>query len=184
MSFAVTPAELLNIFGLTGVVYFPRYESPDNQLDTRTADFLSQVGLPHDETFKSKASVGQEESILLTEWFTPDDGTLPEECHPWLVLGYFTASVIALAPLTGKVYAFGEGEPLNTYTQLHRDVESLVHALNLFKEFEERQRDDQADIDEQVEDLRARIHAFDATPFEDDQSQWNLVLDEVIEGVW
>lgn len=184
MSFAVTSTELLSIFGLTGVVYFPRYESPDNQLDARTADFLNQVGLPHDETFKSKASVGQEESILLAEWFTPDDGTLPEECHPWLVLGHFTASVIALDPLTGKVYAFGEGEPLDTYIQLHRDVESLVHALNLFKEFEEHRRDGQAGIDEQVEDLRTRMRAFDTTPFEDDQSQWNLVLDEVIEGVW
>ncbi|MGW3683253.1 SUKH-4 family immunity protein [Streptomyces prasinus] len=184
MSFAVTPAELLSTFGLTGVVHFPRYESPDNRLDTRTADFLSQVGLPHDETFNSKASAGQEESILLTEWFAPDDGILPEECHPWLVLGYFAASVISLDPHTGKVYAFGEGEPLNTYTQLHRDVESLVHALNLFKKFREHQSDAQIGIDEQVEDLRARIHAFDAIPFEDDQSPWNLVLDEVIEGIW
>ncbi|MER5991547.1 SUKH-4 family immunity protein [Streptomyces viridosporus] len=184
MSFAITPAELLSTFGLSGVVYFPRYESPDNQLDTRTADFLSQVGLPHDETFKSKASIGQEESILLSEWFTPDDGTLPEECRSWLVLGYFAASVIALEPHTGEVYAFGEGEPLDSYTQLHRDVESLVYSLNLFKRFDEHERGDQADIDEQVEHLRARIHAFDATPFEDEQSQWNLILDEVIEGIW
>ncbi|MER5222105.1 SUKH-4 family immunity protein [Streptomyces flaveus] len=184
MSFAVTPDEILSTFGLSGVVYFPRYKSPDNQLDTRTADFLSQVGLPHDESFKSKASVGQDESILLTEWFRPKDGTLPEECHSWLVLGYFTASVIALDPHTGKVYAFGEGESLSVYTPLHRDVESLVHALNLFKKFDEHERDDDADIGEQVEQLRARIRAFDATPFEDNQSQWNLILDEVIEGIW
>ncbi|MGQ4361722.1 SUKH-4 family immunity protein [Streptomyces sp. SAS_272] len=183
MSFAVTPDELLSTFGLSGVVHFPRYESPDNRLDTRTADFLSCVGLPHDETFKSKASVGQEESILLTEWFRPEDGTLPEECHSWLILGYFAASVIALDPPTGKVYAFGEGEPLNTYTHLHRDVESLVYALNLLKRFDERERSD-ADIEEQAEQLRARIQDFDATPFEHDQSQWNLIIDEIIEGIW
>ncbi|MFI8191978.1 SUKH-4 family immunity protein [Streptomyces sp. NPDC085946] len=184
MSFALTPAAPLNAFGLSGVVYFPHYESPDNQLDTRTAEFLSQVGLPHDETFKSKASIGQEESILLADWYTPEGGTLPEECHSWLVLGYFVTSIIALDPAIRKVYAFGEGEPLNSYTQLHRDVESFVHALNLLKKFDEHERDDQADIDEQVEHLRARMHDFDATPFGDDQSQWNLIPDEVIEGIW
>ncbi|MGX1274887.1 SUKH-4 family immunity protein [Streptomyces phaeoluteigriseus] len=183
MSFAVTPDELRSTFGLSGVVYFPRYEVPDSQLDTRTTDFLSQVGLPHDETFKSQASIGQEESILLTEWFRPEDGPLPEECHSWLVLGYLAASVIALDPHTGKVYAFGEGEPLNAYTHLHRDTESLVYALNLFKKFDEQERDD-ADVEEQVEQLRAAVQDFDATPFEDDQSQWNLILDEVLEGIW
>ncbi|MFH9828218.1 SUKH-4 family immunity protein [Streptomyces bobili] len=183
MSFAVTPDELLHTFGLSGVVYFPRYETPDNQLHPRTADFLSQVGLPHDETFKSKASVGQDESVLLAEWFRPEDGALPEECHSWLVLGYLAASVIALAPHTGQVYAFGEGEPLNAYTPLHRDVESLVYTLNLFKIFDDQERDD-ADIEENVEQLRARMHAFDATPFEHEQSQWNLILDEVVEGIW
>jgi hypothetical protein len=184
MSFAVTQDELISTFGLSGVVYFPRYEAPDYQLDTHTADFLMQVGLPHDETFKSRASIDQEESILLTGWFRAEDGPVPEQCHSWLVLGYFAASVIALDPHTGKVYAFGEGEPLNSYTQLHRDVESFVHALNMFKRFDARERDDHADIEEHVEQLRARMHAFDATPFEDDQSQWNLILDEVLEGIW
>ncbi|MFC6064353.1 SUKH-4 family immunity protein [Streptomyces ochraceiscleroticus] len=184
MSFAVTPDELLGTFGLSGVVYFPRYQSPDNHLDARTAEFLSRVGLPHDEQFKSKASVDQAETINLAEWFRPEDGTLPEECHSWLVLGYFAASLIALDPANGKVYAFGEGDPLDTYTQLHRDVESLVYTLNLFKKFDERGRGDDVDLEEQVEQLRARIEAFDALPFENDQSQWNLIFDEVIEGIW
>lgn len=184
MSFAGSPDELLATFGLSGVVYFPRYESADNRLDARTADFLSRVGLPDDEHFKSKAAVGQEESINLAQWFRPEDGPLPEECREWLVLGYFAASLITLAPDSGKVYAFGEGEPLDAYTQLHRDVESLVYALRLFKEFDGHEREDDSDIEEQVERLRAQITAFDPLPLEDDQSQWNLVFDEVIEGIW
>jgi hypothetical protein len=183
MSFAVTPDELLSTFGLSGVVYLPRYESSDNRLDTRTADFLSRVGLPDGEQSKSKASIGQEESINLTEWFKPEDRPLPDECHSWLVLGYFAASVIALAPENGKVYAFGEGEPLDSYTQLHRDVESPAYALHLFKKFDEHRPDD-ADIEEQVERLRTQVEAFDSLPFESDQSQWNLIFYEVIEGIW
>ncbi|MET7621297.1 hypothetical protein [Streptomyces sp. NPDC005408] len=69
MTFAVSPDELLST--LSGVVCFPRYESPESQLDTRTADFLSRVGLPDIEPFKSEASIGQDESISLTEWFRP-----------------------------------------------------------------------------------------------------------------
>ncbi|KOV28338.1 SUKH-4 family immunity protein [Streptomyces sp. XY152] len=183
MSFTVSADELLGAFGLTGVVYFPRHEEPDSRLDVRTADFLSRIGLPDDEYFKSKAGVGQEESIRLAEWFGPEGGPLPEECGSWLVLAHFAASLITLDPESGKVYAFGEGEPLDSYTQLHRDVESLAYALLLFKRFEEHARDD-AGIDEQVDRLRARIEAFDPLPFEDDQSQWNLVLDEVAEGIW
>uniref|UniRef100_A0AAU1TYE4 SUKH-4 family immunity protein n=1 Tax=Streptomyces sp. NBC_00119 TaxID=2975659 RepID=A0AAU1TYE4_9ACTN len=182
MNFAVTPDEILSTFGLSGVVYFPRYQTPPNHLDPRTADFLGSVGLPDDETFKSKASIGQDESISVAEWFGPDDGTVPEECRTWLVLGYFVASVVALDPASGKVYAFGEGEPLDTYTQLHRDVESFVYALHLFKKFDEQERDD--DIDGQVNQLQAQIEAFDALPFEDEQSQWNLTFDEVRDGIW
>ncbi|GAA3818334.1 SUKH-4 family immunity protein [Streptomyces phyllanthi] len=183
MSFAVSPGELLGAFGLSGIVYFPLHEASGGSLDTRTAEFLCNVGLPDDFYFKSKASAGQEESINLAEWFGPGDGTLPEECRAWLVLSYFAASVIALDPETGKVYAFGEGEPLDSYVHLHRDVESLVYALFLFKKFEKSDHED-ADVEEQVERLRAEIEAFDPLPFENDQSQWNLVLDEVIEGIW
>lgn len=184
MSFAVSADELLSAFGLTGVVYFPRHHGPGNRLDPRTADFLSGVGLPDEAYFMSKASVGQEESVDLAEWFGPEDGTLPEECRTWLVLAHFAASLLALDPESGKVYAFGEGEPLDAYTQLHRDVESLAYALLLLKRFEQEPEDDADGVDERLDRLRARIEAFDPLPFEDEQSQWTLVLDEVAEGVW
>ncbi|MET7438754.1 SUKH-4 family immunity protein [Streptomyces sp. NPDC004082] len=58
MSFAVTPDELLETFGPTGVVYFPRHDAPGNELAPRTADFLSRVGLPDNDCFKSSAGIG------------------------------------------------------------------------------------------------------------------------------
>ncbi|MFI8888222.1 SUKH-4 family immunity protein [Streptomyces sp. NPDC053813] len=96
----------------------------------------------------------------------------------------FASSVIALDPTTGKVYAFGEGDPLDSYTQLHRDVESLVYALHLFRKFDEMEREDDSGVEEQVERLRARIEAFDPLPFEDEQSQWTFIFDVVIDGIW
>lgn len=187
MSFAVSSNDVLESFGLTGVVYFPRFDTAENLLDERTALFLSQVGLPHTNWFKSKASVGQDESISLTEWFSPEDGPLPAECRNWLVLAYFAASLIALDPKTGRVYAFGEGEPLDSYTELHADVESLVYSLHLFQQFLQflqHERDEGAELESRVESLRSRMSEFDSLPFQDDESQWNLVLEEVLDGIW
>ncbi|WP_433451773.1 SUKH-4 family immunity protein [Streptomyces sp. CA-142005] len=184
MSFAVSPDEVLESFGLTGVVYFPRFHSTENLLDERTMLFLSQVGLPDTNWFKSKASVGQDESISLSEWFGPEDGTLPGECRSWLVLAYFAASLIALDPKSGKIYEFGEGEPLDSYTEIHRDVESLVYSLLLFQQFLQHRRDEDAEIESRAERLRAQISEFDSAPFGSEESQWTLALEEVIDGIW
>ncbi|MFF7496883.1 hypothetical protein [Streptomyces rubiginosohelvolus] len=46
MKFAVTADDVRSVFGLTGVVHFPRYDAPRNRLDHRTALFLSTVSLP------------------------------------------------------------------------------------------------------------------------------------------
>jgi hypothetical protein len=183
MEFAVTSDGMLETFGLTGVVFFPSYESRGNRLDRRAAEFLSRVGLPDSEYFMAKASVGQEESIRLESWFGSERGTLPQECREWLVLGHFVASLIALDPVSGKVYAFGEGEPLDAYEHLHRDVESLAYALYLFRKFEDEERGEE-EIEERVDRLRSQIEAFDPLPFADEQSQWNLVLEEVVDGIW
>ncbi|MFI1075004.1 SUKH-4 family immunity protein [Streptomyces puniciscabiei] len=183
MTFAVSSHEVLESFGLTGVVYFPRSDSADNLLDERTTLFLSHVGLPDTRWFMSKASVGQGESVSLAEWFRPEDGVLPEECSGWLVLARFAASLLALDPESGKVYAFGEGDPLESYTELHRDVESLVYSLNLFQQFLNQERGD-GELEARVDHLRSRIREFDAAPFNDDDSQWSLILEEVIDGIW
>ncbi|WP_330338506.1 SUKH-4 family immunity protein [Streptomyces sp. NBC_00557] len=184
MKFAVSSHEVLESFGLTGVVYFPRSDSADNLLDDRTTLFLSQVGLPHTRWFTSKASLSQGESVSLAEWFRPEDGVLPEECSGWLVLAHFAASLLALDPKSGKVYAFGEGDPLESYTELHRHVESLVYSLHLFQQFLKQERGDDDELEARVDHLRSRISKFDAAPFNDGNSQWSLVLEEVFDGTW
>ncbi|MEV6782064.1 SUKH-4 family immunity protein [Streptomyces sp. NPDC051098] len=182
MNFAVTPDEVRTAFGLTGVVYFPRYNTPQNQINDRAALLLSSIGLPDTEWFMAKASLRADDSINLVEWYG-DKGTVPKECHDWLVLGMFADTTLALAPDSGTVYALGDGETELVYTVLHRDVESLVYSLTKFQILQQELGDDE-DREERVDALRAEIAEFDPLPFEDEDSQWHLTFEEVIDGIW
>ncbi|MET8883566.1 SUKH-4 family immunity protein [Streptomyces rubiginosohelvolus] len=54
MKFVITADDVRSVFGLTGVVPFPRYDAPHNRLDDRVALLLSTVGLPDAAWFMSK----------------------------------------------------------------------------------------------------------------------------------
>ncbi|MET8831341.1 SUKH-4 family immunity protein [Streptomyces sp. NPDC004610] len=184
MNFAVSSDEVGTAFGLTGVVYFPRYSAAHNQLNDRTALFLSSIGLPDTEWFMSKAGLRADDSINLAEWYA-NRGPVPKESHDWLVLAMFADTTLALAPDTGTVYALGDGEAGLVYKAIHRDVESLVYALTKFQILQqELEDDDDADREERVDGLRAEITEFDPLPFGDEDSQWHLTFEEVIDGIW
>ncbi|MFD4698216.1 hypothetical protein [Streptomyces niveus] len=51
MTSSLTSKNLIRLFGLGGIIYFPDY--PDNPLNASTASFLSSTGLPHDRIFTS-----------------------------------------------------------------------------------------------------------------------------------
>ncbi|MET7370429.1 SUKH-4 family immunity protein [Streptomyces sp. NPDC005566] len=183
MNFAVTADEVRAAFGLTGVVHLPRYDTPHNRVDARTALLLSTVGLPDAEWFMSKASLRTDDSIDLAEWYG-SRGTVPKECHDWLVLGLFAETTLALAPDTGTVYALGDGEAELSYNPIHRDVESLVYALTKFEALRQELEEDDEDTEGRVDALHAEITEFDPLPFADEDSQWNLAFEEVIDGTW
>lgn len=184
MNFVVTPDEVRAAFGLTGVTYFPRYSAAHHQVNARTALLLSSIGLPDTEWFMSRASLRAGDSVNLGEWYG-DRGTVPKECHDWLVLGLFADTTLALAPDTGTVYALGDGETQLVYTPIHRDVESLVYALTRFQVLQQELEDgDGEDTEERVDALRAEITEFDPLPFEDEDSQWHLTFEEFIDGIW
>ncbi|MEU3302012.1 SUKH-4 family immunity protein [Streptomyces sp. NPDC006678] len=184
MNFVVSPDDVRTAFGLTGVVYFPRYSNPHNQMNDRAALLLSSIGLPDTEWFSSKAGLRADDSINLSEWYA-DKGTVPKECHDWLVLGMFADTTLALAPDRGTVYALGDGETHLIYTAIHRDVESLVYSLTRFQLLQqELEGGDGEDKEGRVDALRAAITAFDPLPFADEDSQWHLTFEEVIDGIW
>ncbi|MFE9015640.1 SUKH-4 family immunity protein [Streptomyces cyaneofuscatus] len=87
----------------------------------------------------------------------------------------------ALDPTSGKVYAFPEGS--NGYIPLHRDVESLVYALVEFRKLEI-DHDNDVDPEELSARFKETVGAVDPTPFADQDSQWNLSLEELEHGIW
>ncbi|MFE4368909.1 SUKH-4 family immunity protein [Streptomyces sp. NPDC056835] len=179
MHHAITPEELIRRYGITGVVYFPRYETGAH-LHEETVSFLSSVGLPHDEQFMTRAEGAP---ILLSEKYAHRDEELPSQCENWLELGWFSYMVIALDPTDGKVYAFPEGDPLDAYVQLHRDVESLVHTLLAFREFTDACRSG-ADLDQLNTQFAAKINSFDPIPFAAEESEWTRIIEEILEESW
>ncbi|MFG2174451.1 SUKH-4 family immunity protein [Streptomyces niveus] len=183
MNFAVTPDAVRTAFGLSGVVHFPRYDAVRDHVDDRTALFLSCVGLPDSEWFMSRAGLSATDSIDLTAWYR-DRGRVPDECRDWLVLGLFAETTLALAPGSGTVHSVGDGETHLVYAPIHRDVESLVYALTKFENLRRQLGRDSEGVEARVDGLRAEITEFDPLPFADDESQWNLALEEVVDGIW
>ncbi|PSK70728.1 hypothetical protein C6W96_20740 [Streptomyces sp. CS149] len=183
MAFAITADEVRSVFGLTGVVHFPRYDAPGNRLDDRTALLLSAVGLPDTEWFMSKASLRTDDPIDLVSWYG-SRGAVPPACRHWLVLGLFAGTTLALDPDEGTVHALGDGEEELLSTPIHRDVKSLVYALTKFEALRQELENGSEEAEERVDALRGEITELDPLPFADEDSQWNLACEEVIDGIW
>ncbi|MFI8352205.1 SUKH-4 family immunity protein [Streptomyces cyaneofuscatus] len=129
-----------------------------------TAGFLSFVGLLHGDDFMSRT---EGDPVQLSERFSEGDGELPQQCRDWLELGWFQHMVVALDPAEGTVYAFPEGASLNSYVKLHRDVESLVCTLLVYRDFlEVCGRLD--NLGEAELRFRKSVSEFDQIPFADE----------------
>ncbi|WP_097885545.1 SUKH-4 family immunity protein [Streptomyces sp. st140] len=183
MKFAITADDVRSVFGLTGVVLFPHYDAPHNGLSDRTAHLLSAVGLPDTAWFMSKASLRTDDPVNLISWYG-SRGAVPSACRHWLVLGLFAETTLALDPDEGTVYALADGEEEINYSPIHRDVESLVYALTKFGALLQELESDGEGVGERVDALRGEITEFDPLPFADEESPWNLVFEEVIDGIW
>ncbi|MEU9927347.1 SUKH-4 family immunity protein [Streptomyces anulatus] len=184
VNFSVTQNQLAQAYGLDNIVYFP--QSSTAGFDARSANFLSLVGLPHSEAFTSREDVEDPypvglDAVTLGSRFDHYGMPCPAESRSWWMLGYLFTSLIALDPTSGKVYAFPEGS--SGYIPLHRDVESLVYALVEFRKLEV-DHDNDVDPEELSARFKETVGAFDPTPFADDESQWNLSLEELEHGIW
>ncbi|MDQ0938418.1 SUKH-4 family immunity protein [Streptomyces sp. V1I1] len=183
MKYTVSTDDIIRLFGLQGIVLFLREEPSQASEESPSMHFLHEVGLPHDDLFLSRidATDPGQDSVLLGETLARQQRPYPPEAEKWLVLGYLLDSILALDPVSGHVYAFPEGT--NRHLLMHRNVESLVHALCALQNFH-LTRDSAGDKDAFAREMRSKIERFDDLPFVDPISEWNIIYEEIIEGTW
>ncbi|MEV0259131.1 SUKH-4 family immunity protein [Streptomyces sp. NPDC050732] len=120
----------------------------------------------------------------------------PEGAGGWPVIGWLLNAHLALAPGSGKVYAFDADE--ETARELHTDVSSLLQVTlqfqRLLEEFTFGDGDgDGSDgdggeeagferLEREVERIREETSRVDPLPFQDDDTVWSVIADEIAEG--
>ncbi|GGX64024.1 SUKH-4 family immunity protein [Streptomyces hiroshimensis] len=193
MLFDVTRGELAGIFGEGRIATLPATAFPPAAADTEGVRLLQTVGVPTG-------------TLLLRQ---PDehDGLLPlvqdvvciedfegaaEGAGDWPVIGWLLNAHLALDPISGKVHAFDPDE--ETVQEIHTDVSSLVQVTlrfqRLLDEFtfsgdEGDEGDEEADferLDGAVDRIREETSSIDPLPFQDDETVWSVVGDEIAMG--
>ncbi|CAM5235513.1 SUKH-4 family immunity protein [Streptomyces pharetrae] len=187
MLFDVTRSELVGIFGEDRIATLPATAFPPSAADTEGARLLQTVGAPT--------------GTLLLRQPGEDDGLLPlvqdavhvedfedaaEGAGDWPVIGWLLNAHLALDPVSGKVHAFDPDE--ETVVELHADVSSLVQVtLRLQRLLEEFtfSDDEEADferLEAEVERIREETSRVDPLPFQDDETVWSVVGEEIAAG--
>ncbi|MGJ5754144.1 SUKH-4 immunity protein of toxin-antitoxin system [Streptomyces puniciscabiei] len=182
MKYAVSSEDVIRLFGLDGVNYYPQYDG--SELDAKAAEFLAGVGLPTDRTFASRAE--PESGFPTPNELGPLFGRRGQACPPerrhWLVLGYLVTALVVLDPRTGTIHVYPEGE--SDSQLLHRDVESFVFTLCAFRKLTDAYTEDEDQVEEFAYEFRQAVTTVDPTPLADEETEWNRLLDEVLEGMW
>uniref|UniRef100_A0AAU2VQ06 SUKH-4 family immunity protein n=1 Tax=Streptomyces sp. NBC_00008 TaxID=2903610 RepID=A0AAU2VQ06_9ACTN len=185
MNYPVTRESLFRLYGVNGVIFFPGFSR--NHLNSATSAFLGSVGLPNDHVFDSGITLHalERSPYELGPLFEIDGRRCPEESEDWQVLGYLPAALVAVDPISGKVYAFQEGA--DEYQLMHRDIVSLVYCLAEFRKLDDAYKaayPDSPDVEDLVESFRQAVNAIDPAPLDDPEGEWNRMLDEVLEEMW
>ncbi|MFC9603357.1 SUKH-4 family immunity protein [Streptomyces niveus] len=182
MTSSLTSGNLIRLFGLDGIIYFPDY--PENGLNGSTASFLSSVGLPHDEIFTSThldLDLDEPNPVTLGLLMDLEGGEIPQTRRSWPVLGSLRTAVITIDTQSGAVHSYPEGS--NTSQVLHRDIESFVFCLAEFRKLRDTKTGD-SDNETLIQSFRTAVSALDPTPLTDEDSDWNIMLDEILDGMW
>ncbi|AJE42190.1 SUKH-4 family immunity protein [Streptomyces nodosus] len=190
MLFDVTRSELTDIFGEDRIATVPATAFPPAAADTEGARLLQIVGAPT--------------GTLLLRRPDEDDGLLPlvqdvvhvedfegaaEGAGDWPVIGWLLNAYLTLDPVSGKVHAFDPDE--GTVRELHTDVSSLVQVALRFQRLLEEftfsgdEDDEEADFERlggEVDRIREETSSVDPLPFQDDETVWSVVGDEIAMG--
>ncbi|MFG2661860.1 SUKH-4 family immunity protein [Streptomyces sp. NPDC048425] len=181
MLFDVTRSELTDIFGEDRLAILPATTFPPPSADTEGARLLQTVGVPTGTLWLREPD--------------EDSGRLPlvqgvvDAEDEWPVIGWLLHAHLALDPGSGKVYAFDADE--ESVQELHTDASSLVQVTLRFQRLLEEftfsgdDGDEEADferLEREVERIRQETSSIDPLPFQDDETVWSMVGEEIAAG--
>ncbi|MGW1606366.1 SUKH-4 family immunity protein [Streptomyces eurythermus] len=194
MLFDVTRGELVGVFGADRLATLPATAFPPAAADTEGARLLGAVGVP---TGTLWPRVPDEDSGLLPlvrdAVCVEDFEDAPEGAGEWPVIGWLLNAHLALDPGSGRVHAFDTDE--ETVRELHTDVSSLVQVAFRFQrlldeftfsgEGDGEHGDEEAGferLEREVERVRRETSGVDPLPFQDDETVWSVVGEEIAMG--
>ncbi|MFJ4559939.1 SUKH-4 family immunity protein [Streptomyces massasporeus] len=189
MLFDITRGELAGIFGEDRIATLPAGAFPSAAAGTEGARLLQTVGVPT--------------GTLLLRRPDEDDGVLPlvqhvvhiedfenaaEGAGAWPVFGWLLNATSLSIPYRAGCTPDPDEE---TVQELHTDVSSLIHVTLRFQRLLEEipfsgdEGDQEADferLDGEVDRIREETSSTDPVPFQDEETVWSVVGDEIAMG--
>ncbi|MFF1686498.1 MULTISPECIES: SUKH-4 family immunity protein [unclassified Streptomyces] len=190
MLFDVTRSELAGVFGEDRLAILPATAFPPSTADTQGARLLATVGVPTGTLRLREPDEDSGRLPLVQDVVDAEDFEgASQDAGEWPVIGWLLNAHLALDPGSGKVHAFDADE--ETVRELHTDVSSLVQVTLRFQRlleeftFSGEDADEEADFERlegEVERLRQETSGIDPLPFQDDETVWSVVGEEIAMG--
>ncbi|MGW1818575.1 SUKH-4 family immunity protein [Streptomyces sp. NPDC002125] len=190
MLFDVTRDGLAGIFGKARLMVLPGGAFPPSTADTEGARLLQTVGVPGGTVLLREPDEESGWLSLVRDLVDVEDfEDAPEGAGEWPVIGWLLNAHLALDPGSGQVYAFDPDE--ETARELHSDVSSLVQVALRFQRlldeftFGGDDADEEAGferLEREVGRIRQETGRVDPLPFQDDETVWSVVGDEIAAG--
>ncbi|MFF1395801.1 SUKH-4 family immunity protein [Streptomyces sp. NPDC058287] len=190
MLFDVTRSELTDIFGEDRLAILPATTFPPPSADTEGARLLQTVGVPTGTLWLREPDEDSGRLPLVQGVVDAEDfENASQGSGEWPVIGWLLHAHLALDPGSGKVYAFDADE--ESVQELHTDASSLVQVTLRFQRLLEEftfsgdDGDEEADferLEREVERIRQETSSIDPLPFQDDETVWSMVGEEIAAG--
>ncbi|MFG2652528.1 SUKH-4 family immunity protein [Streptomyces sp. NPDC048436] len=190
MLFDVTRNELADIFGQDRLATLPATAFPPSAVETEGARLLQTVGVPTGTLGLREPDADDVRLPLVQDVVDAESfENASQDAGEWPVIGWLLNAHLALDPASGKVHAFDADEA--TVRELHADVSSLVQVTLRFQRvleeftFSGDDGDEEADferLEREVERIRLETNIVDPLPFQDDETVWAVVGEEIAAG--
>ncbi|WP_101787232.1 SUKH-4 family immunity protein [Nonomuraea indica] len=188
MLFDVTRSGLADIFGEDRIATLPATAFAPSTGDTGGARLLQTVGVPTGTLQLREPDEDTGRLPLVEDVIDPEDFEgVSTDAGEWPVIGWLLNAHLALDPGSGRVHAFDADA--ETVQELHADVSSLVQVTlrfqRLLDEFTFSGGDEEAGferLEREVERIRLETSSVDPLPFQDDETVWWVVGEEIAAG--